>query len=103
MDTNKSFSRSSYIHADRSDFLIRILVCKISWPHPHKPKEIWEEVESLEAGADSQVIEESINRLLKNKQYFLSCLKCKKVLPLGHMHDDNHCHVCAEKFLGVVH
>ncbi len=94
---------NEYIKVEYSDTKTIILFCEITWPHPHEPKATWKEFDSLEAGATEKKVDEAITTITKDKRFFLSCGKCKRVLPLGLMHDKEYCHGCAEKFMGVIY
>ena len=94
---------NEFIKVEQSDTKTSILYCVITWPHPHEPKETWNELKSFHAGTNDKEIEEAIINLTKDKRYFLSCEKCNQILPLGLMHNKDFCQGCSERYLGIIH
>ena len=40
---------------------------------------------------------------LLDKDFFGRCSRCGRLCNSGHMHNDNTCQGCAERYLGIVH
>jgi hypothetical protein len=94
---------AEFIKAKQDSDGIRILVCQISWPHPHKPVSSWKVALVLPQTSSPEEVNCKILEILENKQYFQVCQECGKRKPLGWMHDDDICQSCAEKNHGIIY
>jgi hypothetical protein len=75
------------------------------WPHPHSPgpsSRLWKRIkwESLGNKRLLRLVEEAKQARLGE---FATCRFCKKRFPPECMHDDDVCHGCSERHLGVCH
>ena len=103
VETSNLHLTNEFIKVEQSETKTSILYCEITWPYPHEPKVTWIEFESIEVGTTDKKINEAISTITKDNRFFLSFGKCKRVLPLGLMHDGDYCHGCAEKYLEVTY
>jgi len=91
------------IKVERQNSELSILVCCISWPHPHEPRSNWEIAAVLPLKSSSGEIDSKIQNVLQDKQYFQTCQECQRRNPCGWMHNDGICQGCAERNHGVVY
>ena len=112
MENNKNSSKellylsyldNEFIRVKQLQSKIKFYFCEINWPHPHEPKENWKKIKEIDASASDEEVKFEINQIIKDKQFFLSCSKCLRVLPLGLMHGDTYCQECAENLLGITY
>ena len=82
---------------------VEIQVCMIEWSHPHTPKGTWHPVEKLDKCTPQEVIDDLLEKTLRDRHYFKVCNECDQRNPSGHMHSNNVCQSCAEENHGVVH
>ena len=94
---------NEFIRVKQLQSKIKFYFCEISWPHPHERKENWKKIKEIDASATDEEVKFEINQIIKDKQFFFSCSKCLRVLPLGLMHGDAYCHECAENHLGIIY
>lgn len=84
---------------------IELRLPTIEWVSPHWPagsSTFWKKVEI--SNITDRELETLLREALKERQkQFKKCRFCKRRFPPEHMHDDDVCHGCAEKYLGVVH
>jgi hypothetical protein len=92
-----------FTKAQRSEIGVAIRVCRITWPHPHKPKSRWETAFMLSANSNDQEIHLARMKLLKEKNYFGVCSECHERKPKGWMHEDGLCQACASDNHDVVY
>lgn len=94
---------SKFIQLKQKNDGLHILVCGISWPHPHEPVSSWTVASVLPQTSSSQEVDSKIQETLGNKQYFQICQECVERKPRGWMHNDGICQSCAERNHGVVY
>ncbi len=117
--------KRDHIRLHTNELGIWLNVREINWVGPHEPVSYWTTVKRLGQPpateervehsiittpddltnwvVSPQEIEKAIDQLLANRRYFQICGRCRRLHPVGHMHDDFACQSCAEKNLGMVY
>ncbi len=78
-------------------------VATVNWPHPHKPELAWVTFRRWKTVPDPARLQKARTAALANPRFFRTCSRCHELKNAGHMHDQQTCQSCAERYLGVVH
>ena len=97
-DLLESFSR---LQRRSSSFALQ--VGRVTWPTQHEPTVLWQTWRAYPAEPTTEQLEADRAELLADRRYFLRCSRCGERCNIGHMHDDDTCQSCAERYRGVVH
>lgn len=74
----------------------------ITWNGPHNPICTWVAAHRLGRAATASEVQAAIHSVLNDARWFKICQTCGERNPNGWMLDDDLCHGCAERTLGVV-
>jgi hypothetical protein len=78
-----------------------LLVAVVTWPHPHEPTLNWKTFRQWRREPPAET--KARARAAVVKRYFRLCSICGELCNVGHMHERDTCHGCAERVFGVIH
>ena len=92
-----------YFHCVKTDDHWDFQVATVNWPHPHEPELAWVTFRRWKTVPGPARLQKARTAALANPRFFRICSRCKELNNAGHMHDQQTCQSCAERYLGVVH
>ena len=75
----------------------------IRWDGPHTPRLLWKNYRVWGTEPDGNMISLARDSALQDPLLFRTCIHCMDVCAVGHMHNFEICHGCAEKLFGIIH
>lgn len=106
---SESYGDPPEVVVERTDDEVRISRFELEWPHPYDPvvnpvllgSVRWPELAPDIALEVCRLLIDEAGR--QRREAFRTCRYCKKTLGPEHMHTEDVCQGCAERYLGVVH
>lgn len=86
-------------NADRWEFQVGVVV----WVGAHTPTIMWKRYRSWSRQPDAARLARARASAIKEPRFFRNCSICGEIHNTGHMHDQQTCQGCAERYLGVGH
>ncbi|TRX56706.1 hypothetical protein [Thalassomonas sp. M1454] len=91
-----------YFKIEIDEHHTNIYLKDISWPEPFTPQESIKLITTLPKDSNEQAINQAIEDIIKNEEYFLTCSECNELNLSNHMFDNLLCKACANNNHGEV-
>ena len=91
-----------FLRVQRTLDNVTIEVLTIDWKGPHTPASTWKPGAILAASTPEEKVQQTMQRLLKNRRYFRLCRECQERNSVGWMLDHQICQGCAQNNHGIV-
>ena len=75
----------------------------VTWDGPCEPRIEWETYRSWLTPPTEKRLQKARAAAISEPRFFRTCSRCHELKNAGHMHDQQTCQSCAERYLGVVH
>ena len=99
---SKNIFVDRYFKIEIDEHHTNIYLKDISWPAPYTPEEHLQLITALPADSNEQAINQAIEAIINNEEYFLTCSECNELNLSGHMFDNLLCKACANNNHGEV-
>lgn len=73
----------------------------VGWVSPHEPSLEWKTFRTWRHEPNAERKDRA--KVAAIKRFFRTCVQCRELCNVGHMHDSKLCQGCAERELGVTH
>lgn len=93
MSKNTFIDRYFKIQID--EYRTNIYLKNITWAEPYAPKESFKLITTLAKDSNEQAINQAIEKIINNEEYFLTCSECNELNLTPHMFDNLLCKACA--------
>jgi hypothetical protein len=85
----------------RGKWELQVMV--VQWEGPHQPIVMWRPIRTWDAEPEPSVLNEAKREACYSDKYIRYCTRCGRYQLKGHMHNEDTCQGCAERYLGIVH
>ena len=75
----------------------------VTWDGPCEPRIGWRTYRSWLTPPTEKRLQKAQAAAISEPRFFQTCTRCGELNNAGHMHDEEICQGCAERYLGVVH
>lgn len=75
----------------------------VQWEGPHQPFVMWRPIRTWEVEPEPSVLSEAKMEAVDSGNHIRYCLRCRRYMLKGHMHNKDTCQGCAEQYMGIVH
>lgn len=86
-------------NAGRWEFQVGV----VTWDGPYIPEMAWKTYRRWSTPPDATRLARARASAISEPRFFRTCKRCSGIKNAGHMHDQQTCQSCAERYLGIVH